>query len=92
MIYMDYDKETGAIKGFYSPEFHGENIPEGCIQITKEKHAFYLTNGGRYKIDIVTLEDIRMPDPEPPIKSPTNDDLQKQIFDLTTMLVEGGIV
>jgi hypothetical protein len=68
---MDYDKTTGEIKGFYHKEIQGDKIPEGCIEITDEKHEFYLLNNGKYKIDVNTFEDIHLPEPELP--APEND-------------------
>lgn len=32
-------------KGFYRPEFHGENIPDDAIEITEEEHAAMLAAG-----------------------------------------------
>lgn len=54
---MHYDATTGDILGFYLKSIHGDNIPAPTIEITEEKHAFYMDNNGKYKLNIETLED-----------------------------------
>lgn len=63
---MHYD-ENGFIQGFYLRSIHGNNIPEPYIEISDEKHQFYLDNQGKYKINPVTLEDeiVQVPEPQP---------------------------
>lgn len=36
---MKYSKSTG---GFYSPEFHGDNIPDDAVEIALEEHTALL--------------------------------------------------
>lgn len=45
IYYMDIDKETNLINGFYIPEIHGEDIPEGAIAITEELWQELLSYG-----------------------------------------------
>lgn len=59
--FMDYNKDTGDIKGFYLKSIHGVNIPEGCIEITPEKHDFYMDNNGLYRLNLTTLIDELIP-------------------------------
>lgn len=59
--FMNYDITTGEIKGFYLKSIHGSNIPTPNIEITQEKHQFYMENNGKYKINVTTLEDELIP-------------------------------
>lgn len=54
---MNYDTTTGEIKGFYLKSIHGDNIPTPNVEITPEKHEFYMENNGKYKLNVTTLED-----------------------------------
>lgn len=54
---MNYDTTTGEIKGFYLKSENGDNIPTPTIEITQEKHDFYMENNGQYKLNPSTLED-----------------------------------
>jgi len=69
---MNYDKQTGEIKGFYLKSVHGGNIPTPILEITPEKHSFYINNNGKYKINIVTLADELAPVIVPPIQEDSN--------------------
>lgn len=66
---LNYDPSTGNILGFYLKSIH-ENIPEPYIEITPEKHDFYMRNNGLYRLNPQTLEDelvpIASPAPQPP--------------------------
>lgn len=59
--FMDYDKTTGQILGFYIYSIHGNNIPKGCIEISQEKYEYYISNSGLVKLNPETLEDIIIP-------------------------------
>lgn len=52
MKLIDYDRQTGKVLGFYAQEIHGDNIPEGCIEISDEVWMHYLDNQGKLVIDI----------------------------------------
>ena len=53
--YLNYDEKTGEIKGFYLKSIHGDNIPTPFIEISPEKHRFFMENNSKYKININTL-------------------------------------
>lgn len=69
--YMNYDAETGEIKGFYIKGIHGENIPTPNVEITPEKHDFYMQNNGKYRLNPKTLEDELIPEPAPKVQPPS---------------------
>lgn len=71
---MNYDTTTGEIKGFYLKSIHGDNIPIPTIEITPEKHQFYMENNGKYKLNPTTLEDEIIPTPEPKPQPPSESD------------------
>jgi hypothetical protein len=58
---MHYDATTGDILGFYLKSIHGDNIPTPIIEITSEKHQFYMKNNGKYRLNPSTLEDQQIP-------------------------------
>ena len=35
--YVHYDPQTGEILGYYSERIHGDDIPEPCIQVSREE-------------------------------------------------------
>jgi len=57
---LNYDVTTGNILGFYLKSIN-ENIPIPTIEITPEKHDFYMQNNGLYRVDPTTLEDKLIP-------------------------------
>jgi len=63
---MNYDTITGEVKGFYLVSIHGENIPAPIMEITPEKHDFYMENNGKYRLNLITLEDELIPIVESP--------------------------
>lgn len=84
---MNYDSETGEIKGFYLKSIH-TNIPAPCLETTSEKHQFYMENNGKYKLNPATLEDELMPIPEPVPQPPTAIELlKKQVSDLENQIL-----
>ena len=62
---MNYDEKSGQIKGFYLKSIHGDNIPSPTIEVSFEKHDFYMQNNGKYKLNLQTLEDELIPIAEP---------------------------
>lgn len=59
--FMNYDENTGKIKGFYTKSIHGDNIPTPNVEITQEKHDFYMEHNGQYRLNPKTLEDELIP-------------------------------
>lgn len=53
---MNYDETTGNILGFYLKSIN-VNIPNPNIEITPEKHNFYMENNGLYRLNPTTLAD-----------------------------------
>jgi len=78
---MNYDKETGYIGGFYLKSIHVDNIPIPNMEITKEKHQFYMDNNGKYKLNPTTLEDELIPSPEPIQEPKTQDEINSERID-----------
>lgn len=72
--FMNYDEKTGMTKGFYLKSIHGDNIPTPNIEITPEKHDFYVQNNGLYKINTTTLQDETIPISTPQIQIPSTQD------------------
>jgi hypothetical protein len=62
---MNYCEKTGVIRGFYLKSIHGDKIPSPNIEISPEKHMFYMDHNGEYKLNPITLEDELLPIPEP---------------------------
>lgn len=52
MKFLNYDKKTGNVTGFYATDIHGDNIPTGCLKISDDIWTEYLNNQGKYKIDL----------------------------------------
>ena len=53
--YLHYDPQTGEVLGFYSRAIHGADIPEPCIEISREEWSEALA-GGRIVQDGVLVE------------------------------------
>lgn len=51
MKYVDLSP-TGEPQGFYTPEIHGDNIPETCVEITDDQWRELLKNQGERIVDI----------------------------------------
>ena len=51
MKYVNYDKDTNEILGFYDPGIHGDNIPGPCVEITDDEWRRMLETGCN-KIDV----------------------------------------
>jgi len=59
---MVYDNEGNIITYIPKSDISSyTDIPTQVIEITEEKHIFYVSNNGRYKIDPITLEDVLIP-------------------------------
>lgn len=71
---MNYDEKTGEIKGFYLKSIHGNNVPFPTIEITPERHEFYMQYNGKYKLNPETLEDELIVEPELQLQPPTQED------------------
>lgn len=84
---MNYDPIMGGIKGFYLKSIHGDNIPTPSIEITSEKHQFYLANNGKYKLNPVTLEDELLPISEPGIPQITDSERITMVEEAINMLM-----
>ena len=54
MIKVNYDKETGEIKGFYPDDIGYANIPEPHIEIDETAHQDCISHQGLRKVDIAT--------------------------------------
>ena len=83
---MAYDATAGNILGFYLKSIHGDNIPTPSLEITAEKHNFYMNNQGKYKLNIETLEDELIPVVEAKTEITTDERMalmQKAIDELT---------
>lgn len=72
--FMNYNLATGEILGFYLKSMHGDNIPSPTIEITSEKHQFYIDNQGKYKLNLQTMEDELIPLPTPQQQLPSQED------------------
>jgi len=65
MKYADVDNNTGEIKGWYSEEVHGENIPKNAIKVTEKvwrnalekDHNHIDKNGKTSYVDFSTKEE-----------------------------------
>lgn len=78
---MNYDELTGEIKGFYLKSIHGDKIPSPTIEISPEKHMFYMEHNGEYKLNTITLEDELLPIPEPLPREKTELDIIRETLD-----------
>ena len=54
MIKVNYDKETGEIKGFYPDNISYANIPAPYIEIDETTHQDCMNYQGLRKVDVVT--------------------------------------
>ena len=66
--FADLDAE-GRPLGFYTPEIHGDAIPEGAVEISAEIHAAWLadTQGQRWNGEALEPCDPPPPPPPPPV-------------------------
>ena len=64
-FFADLDAE-GRVRGFYTPEIHGDAIPEGAIEISAAVYAAWLTATARQRWNGEALEACDPPPPPPP--------------------------
>lgn len=86
---MEYD-DNGNIRGFYPKSVTYPNPPIQFIEITEEKHKFYMEHNGKYKLNISTLEDELIPIPEPLPYEKTEIEILKETVDMLVMASLGG--
>lgn len=63
--FADLDAEGRAL-GFYTPEIHGDAIPEGAVEISDEIHAGWLVDTARQRWNGQALEPCDPPPAPPP--------------------------
>jgi hypothetical protein len=63
--FADLDAEGRAL-GFYTPDIHGDAIPEGALEISAEIHAAWLVDTARQRWNGEALEPCDPPPPPPP--------------------------
>jgi hypothetical protein len=86
---MNFDEETGKIKGFYLRSVHGIAIPTPCIEISPADHALIIHNNGRYKLNVETktLEELSEPEVELESYGPTLDDKNRADIDYLAIMM-----
>lgn len=57
--------EQGIPKAFYLKSIHGDKIPSGVIEITKEQHQHYFENQGKLKFNPQTQDFEDKPEVQP---------------------------
>jgi len=67
MKYVIFD-ENGFPKAFYSPDIHGDNIPEEAIEITEEQWLEFINNQGRRRWDFEKKEVVEYVPPPPSVE------------------------
>ena len=63
--FADLDAD-GRVRGFYTPEIHGDAIPEGAVQISEEIHAAWLADTAGQRWNGEALEPCDPPPAPPP--------------------------
>ena len=63
--FADLDADGRAL-GFYTPEIHGDAIPEGAVEISDEIHAAWLADTAGQRWNGEALEPCDPPPPPPP--------------------------
>jgi hypothetical protein len=66
MTYFATINHEGRATGFFTPEIHGDAIPEGAVEITDETYAAWLTDTARQRWNGEALEACDPPPPPPP--------------------------
>lgn len=66
MTYFAAIDTEGRALGFYTPEIHGDAIPEGAVEISDEIHAAWLVDTARQRWNGQALEACDPPPPPPP--------------------------
>jgi hypothetical protein len=63
--FADLDAE-GRVLGFYTPEIHGDAIPEWAVEISDQIHVAWLADTARQRWNGEALEPCDPPPPPPP--------------------------
>lgn len=66
MTYFAAIDTQGRALGFYTPDIHGDAIPEGAVEISAEIHAAWLVDTARQRWNGEALEPCDPPPPPPP--------------------------
>lgn len=66
MTYFANLDAEGRVLGFYTPEIHGDAIPEGAVEISEEVHAAWLADTAGQRWNGEALEPCDPPPPPPP--------------------------
>ena len=66
MTYFAAIDTEGRALGFYTPEIHGDAIPEGAVEISDEIHAAWLADTAGQRWNGEALEPCDPPPPPPP--------------------------
>lgn len=53
MKYLKYDFDTGKVITFYDPDIHDPSLFDGCIRVTDYIWSEYISNQGKYVVDII---------------------------------------
>lgn len=61
MVKVNYDAETGDIKGYYLNSIKYPNIPTPYLELTKEQYTDCVNHPGERKVDLATLTIIQKP-------------------------------
>ncbi len=69
-FFADLD-DDGRVRGFYTPDIHGDAIPAGAIEISADIHAAWLADTARQRWNGDALEPCDPP-PAPPPLPPTD--------------------
>jgi hypothetical protein len=65
MTYSADLDDDGRVRGFYTPDIHGDAIPEGAIEISEAVYAAWLTDTARQRWNGAALEPCDPPPPPP---------------------------
>lgn len=88
-VLLHYNPETGYIIGFFPLEvrYLYKEIPEPHIEITKDKYELYKNNPGKYKLNLKTLEEELIPEPEPQPYEPTLEERNRADIDYIAIMM-----
>ena len=65
LVKINYDAETGEIKGFFPEDIVYESIPEPHIKVDEEIYHECLENAGKRRVDLKTLKIVEYTPPVP---------------------------
>lgn len=66
MIKVNYDEQTGVIKGFYPNDVEYSDIPQPLIEINQEQWQELINNQGKYIVQNGELIEAPIIPPKPP--------------------------